>query len=283
LLAKLPNLSTSARYFAWAAMHQLGDRTCPACGSQQPKTFLKRKYGVTQLVECQCGLRFRLPRMSQEASDRFYQSDYSQGFTTDCPSDPELETLLRSGFSGSEKCYTRYIDVLQQCGIRPNAAILDFGCSWGYGSWQLSRAGYRVYSYEVSRPRAAFAREKLGCNILMSPSEVPQPVDCLFSAHVIEHLPNPAGMWKLASRVLKPDGKVVAFMPNGDSDCSGNPDYHQWWGLVHPTMLGRKALMNMAAAHGFAGHAYSGRFDLANPEAPLTGGELLFISWPKHL
>lgn len=220
--------------------------------------------------------------MSQEASDRFYQSEYEQGFTTGLPNAAELEDLINIGFSGSEKDYTRYIRVLQDSGIRPGHSILDFGCSWGYGSWQLARAGYRVYSYEVSRLRAAFAKEKLGCNILTSPAEIPGFVDCLFSAHVIEHLPNPADMWRLAAKVLKPQGKIVAFMPNGDPDFSVNKHYHEWWGLVHPTMLGRKALINMAAAHGFEGYAYSSPFDLNDPEAPLAGSELLFVSWSKN-
>jgi SAM-dependent methyltransferase len=273
------SISQKVAYFFWAAAHQFGDSSCPACG-REPKSTVKRKYAVTKLVECECGLRYRLPKMSADQSNHFYQSDYSQGFTTDCPSHDELERLKANRFADTEKDYSSYIEVLQYVGITAPQTILDFGCSWGYGSWQLSQAGYSVHSYEVSKPRAEFARKKLGCHILESAENPPEKVDCLFSAHVIEHLPNPAYVWELAKKVLKTSGKIVTFMPNGDA--TENPAYHKGWGLVHPTLLTRKALISMARSHGFEGRAYSSPYDL-RADSPLTGKELLFICEPRPL
>jgi hypothetical protein len=132
----------------------------------------------------------------------------------------------------------------------------------------------------VSKPRAEFARKELGCHILESAENPPEKVDCLFSAHVIEHLPNPAYVWELAEKVLKTSGKIVTFMPNGDA--RERPTYHKLWGLVHPTLLTRKALVSMARSHGFDGRAYSSPYDLRN-DSPLTGEELLFISEPRAI
>jgi SAM-dependent methyltransferase len=284
-LMGVTNFSQKLRYLIWAAL-QFGDNSCPVCQSKANR-IVRRKYLFTALLECrQCGLRYRIPKMSSSDSDRFYQSHYSQGFTTELPDDQELKQLTENRFVGTEKDYQVYVAVLRACGLAPGSSILDFGCSWGYGSWQLKQAGYTVYSYEVSRPRAEYARQKLDCQILSRPEGVPQRVDCLFSAHVIEHLANPGHIFEVAQAVLKPSGKIVAFMPNGDPDASGNPNYHRLWGLVHPNLLTSKALSRIANRAAFQGFCQSSPYDIVALEmgetnAPLTGMELLFVAQPQ--
>jgi SAM-dependent methyltransferase len=246
-----------------------------------------RKALVTSLRECDnCGLRFRVPKDSSEAALRFYQAEYQQGFTTDCPSDEELQRLVSTGFRGNPNDYSFYIEVLHALGLRPGNRVLDFGCSWGYGSWQLRRAGFQVYSYEVSKPRAEYAAAKLGCHIISSLREIPEPVDCFFSAHVIEHLPNPNIMWEAIGQVLAERGVVVCFTPNGESHLEqiyGTKQYHRLWGKVHPLLLTRKAFEEMAARHGFVPDVFSARHsyrELAplEKENRLDGSELLLVA-----
>jgi cyclopropane fatty-acyl-phospholipid synthase-like methyltransferase len=55
---------------------------------------------------------------------------------------------------------------LKQLGLGKGPKIFDFGCSWGYGSYQLIKAGFDVISYEISSSRRQFAREKLGLNTI---------------------------------------------------------------------------------------------------------------------
>jgi 2-polyprenyl-3-methyl-5-hydroxy-6-metoxy-1,4-benzoquinol methylase len=227
---------------------------------------------------------FRVPKSDPIEDKKFYQNQYREGFTTECPSDQELARLQSVSFKGTEKDYSAYIEVIRATGLRPNDSILDFGCSWGYGSWQLSKSGFRVYSYEISKPRAQYAAEKLHCRLIASSAELPEKVDCLFSAHVIEHLANPRVLWEMAEIVLKPKGKVVLFMPNGDPEVEdfGTRRYHQLWGQVHPLLISGNALMNMANAHGFTGRVYSSPYDATKIQAGvndgLTGEELLLIA-----
>src|SRR5271166_6603622 len=154
------------RYLVWAGVHIFGaDTACPACNDART-LLLKRKYGVTALYRCpSCEVMFRVPKPNAEAEARFYQSDYKQGYTTDCPAPDELERLKRDRFSGTERDYSTYMGVLRAVGLAQGSSVFDFGCSWGYGSWQLSHAGYRVYSYELSRPRARYAAENLQCKM----------------------------------------------------------------------------------------------------------------------
>jgi len=226
---------------------------------------------------------FRVPKNTEQHGKDFYQRRYRQGFTTDCPTDVELEHHVANSFRGTEKDYTLYIEIIKAAGLRHGEIIFDFGCSWGYGSWQFAQAGFRVYSYEISVPRARYAKEKLGCTILSKTEEIPEKADCFFSAHVIEHLPNPKILWETALQVLKPDGLIVLFMPNGEpSRAISDRDYHKLWGQVHPLFLSADALASIAKRNGFVGYSYSSPYDLlkishAEPDQ-LSGEELLFLA-----
>lgn len=235
-------------YLLWSTTRLWSDTSCPSCGCNMQVSTLKRKWLVTRLIECSaCGLRYRVPKLSQEQSDKFYQNDYSQGLTTEMPSVTELEQLKAANFKNTEKDYSKYLRTLSAAKIPVGATILDFGCSWGYGSWQLVRAGYRVFSYEISKPRADYAKKYMGCRLLQNPAG--QVVDCLFSAHVIEHLPDPCSLWRLAKTVVRPGGKVVLFTPDGDA--VRHPQYHKWWGLAHPCLITTRWMDWAATRAGF--------------------------------
>jgi len=120
--------------------------------------------------------------------------------------------------------------------------------------------------------------------MLDSAVDVPEPVDFMFSAHVIEHLPNPNVIWETAREILKPTGRLVLFMPNGDPlrERIDAQSYHLLWGKAHPLLLSADALGAMAARHGFSGRAFSAPYDLSaiqnNAESDLTGDELLYVA-----
>jgi 2-polyprenyl-3-methyl-5-hydroxy-6-metoxy-1,4-benzoquinol methylase len=250
--------------------------------------LLKRKHVVTALFGCDtCGLMFRMPKSSPVEDQSFYQQEYRQGGTTDLPDPAELEDLKRLSFAPIGRDYTGYIDVLRAVGIQPGATVYDYGASWGYGSWQFAQAGYRVYSYELSRPRARFAEQHLACAMLAEPETVPERVDCFFASHVLEHLGQPQTLWQLAAKLLRPGGAVVLFMPNGEPGCERrDPErYHQLWGRVHPLLLTSASVAAMAARQHFDALAYSSPFDLDRVAARcpglLDGDELLVVARPR--
>lgn len=228
-------------YFLWALRNSLTASTsCPACGS--PTKLVRRKYGVTALRECSvCALRFRTPKDARESAEKFYVEEvYKQGFTTDLPSDKELQAMLARNFTGTEKDFSSPIEVLFSAGLRPGARVLDFGSSWGYGSWQMRKAGFDVLSYEIGRGRARYAKEKLGCIMVENLRELDGSVDCFFSSHVIEHLPDPNILFDEAQHALKPDGIFVCFCPNGATEREqehGRQIYDDHWGAIHPLMV----------------------------------------------
>jgi 2-polyprenyl-3-methyl-5-hydroxy-6-metoxy-1,4-benzoquinol methylase len=223
---------------------RLSEFQCTNCGSNQYVT-VDRKYLFTSLRRCvTCRLMYRVPTDDLAANFRFYQHEYRQGFTTELPSNDSLEQLLTTKFEGTEKCYRYYIAILRQLGAY-NANLFDYGCSWGYGSWQLVEAGYKVIGYEVSRPRARYAQEKLGVECISQISKetfqngLLHSFDFFFSAHVLEHVPNPSHVVELARLALKPGGMFIAFTPNGSTGFrQAEPRaWHLSWGQVHPCLL----------------------------------------------
>ena len=212
---------------------------CPSCGGAAAET-VDRKYTVTRLVRCgRCELLYRAPTTGTVESTAFYQEEYEQGFTTELPDDARLAELLRNGFRDTEKDYGGYLAVLEALGGRPGHLLLDFGCSWGYGSWQFTRAGYHVKAFEISQPRCRFAREKLGLDAVSRLEEVGDGFDVVFSAHVLEHVPSVEEAVAFGLNALRPGGIWVAFTPNGCASYRAVNPYcwHLSWGYVHPQLL----------------------------------------------
>jgi hypothetical protein len=282
-------------YLFWALRQSLhteeDDTTCPACG--EPKTKLvRRKWAVTALRECPaCLLRFRTPKDDPASLERFYADEiYKQGLTTDLPSDGELKLMMENRFAGTEISYSEKIDVLRAAGLVPGARLVDFGASWGYGSWQLQQAGFNVLTYEIGRERAHYAKEKLGCTMIKDLRPLDGTINCFFSSHVIEHLLNPTIVFEEAEKLLAPGGIMVCYCPNGAEErqrSEGLKPYDQNWGKVHPMMVTPGFMKNEARKRGFVScNVYSSPVDMtevvAHRDGDLSRSELLAIAYrPK--
>ena len=275
----LRSLKKRASYFLWALGKSLrADTSCPSC-SNKATSLVKRKWLVTVLYRCPaCHLLFRVPKDNLRSSTVFYQENYEEGFTTRMPLPGELELLLRWGFEGHEKDFRPYIDVLKAIGLKDGSLIFDYGASWGYGSWQLQKAGFKTIGHEIDPVRARYASSQLGVPMLADPKALPGPVDCFFSAHVIEHLPNPNILWETGVASLKRGGWLVAFMPNGDlfqaSAAGGAARYHKLWGQAHPMLITPAYLRSAARKYGFDARVYSAPYAL---EVISRGSELVAI------
>ena len=212
---------------------------CPNCNHSE-NSIISKKYLFTSLRRCKnCLLLYRAPTTTEEENNKFYQETYNQGFTTDCPDEEKLKQLIKTNFDGTEKSYKDYLNVLINLDDRKNLELLDFGCSWGYGSFQLKKQGYKVYSYEISKPRSNYAKTKLNIKIIDNLNSLENnQFDIFFCSHVLEHLPDLNSTINFALKVLKKDGFFVAFTPNGSKYCREKyKDWNKWWGMVHPNFL----------------------------------------------
>lgn len=231
----------SFRYLQLCAIKTLLNRGfhCPSCGGNGGPA-LDRKWLVTSFRRCNdCALLFRTPTTTEAENAQFYQSDYEESTTTDLPSAAELEVLKRENFASLSTSYLGYIEVVRALGAKPRGHVIDFGCSWGYGSHQLQQAGFTVEAFEISRPRANYAREKLGIATVEIADIRPGSCDVFLSCHVIEHVPSVENMLTLGERALRPGGLFIAFTPNGSmAHRNKNPEgWHRSWGGVHPQLI----------------------------------------------
>jgi 2-polyprenyl-3-methyl-5-hydroxy-6-metoxy-1,4-benzoquinol methylase len=246
-----------------------------------------RKWWVTALRECaQCFLLFRTPTTSTAENRKFYEYAYRQGFTTELPTLADLQELKRTLFKGTEKDYSAILSLLASLGLRAGDRVFDFGCSWGYGSWQLRQAGYDVASYEISALRARYAAEHLGVHLSDVSAEPAGTYDAFFSSHVIEHVPNPREMVENGMRLLRPGGLFVALTPNGTHAFrKANPAaWSKLWGQVHPQLITERWINQVAANRAWlvtatppdpnALEAWKGSKRVAGQ---LVGPELLFV------
>lgn len=212
---------------------------CPNCNNSK-NIIIERKFLITTLRRCEkCYLMYRAPTLNEEDNNEFYQESYTQGFTSKFPNDEKLKKLLETNFKTTDRSYKKYIDILNNLSMEKNLNLFDFGCSWGYGSYQLKKEGYNVKAFEVSKPRANYAKAKLNIDVISDLNLLEENhFDIFFSAHVIEHIPNINKIFNLAFKILKKNGFFVAITPNGSMiHKKKNKNWNKLWGMVHPNFI----------------------------------------------
>lgn len=230
------------KYLASAVVGRFDARRmkCPQCATRNFRHISTKKV-VTRLVHCNdCHLRFRVPQDPEKHYFDFYQGAYTSSLATECPEPDALQKMLETNFAGTGKNFSNRIEIVKTLGVHPGSHVLDYGASWGYATWQFRQAGYEASGFEISHPRAEYAREHLNMDVQDDAKKLPdKSFDCMFSSHVLEHVPAPRIAFDLARRVLKPGGLFVAFTPNGsDASRQSYPDnYDHSWGRLHPLYL----------------------------------------------
>jgi len=230
------------RFFLTSCMRRVcfrGAMLCPSCGGK-PAAIVDRKSRVLTFARCGCcELLYRQPTTPPRQSRRFYQDDYTQGYTTDMPDDEALGELKARRFAGTERDYSRFIAMFDALGVPREARVLEFGSSWGYGAWQLAQHGYAVQAFEVSQPRCRYAREKLGVDAVHSLDAVAGRFDLIFSSHVLEHVDVLAQSLDFLEERVVPRGLQVHVTPNGSGAYREHAplNWHLFWGEVHPQLL----------------------------------------------
>jgi SAM-dependent methyltransferase len=279
------------KFAARVLFNYSSDKMCPFCGSKDTE-LAQRKRVLLQLRSCRdCGLRFRWPKETPGFSEKYYQQAYQEvDFTTDLPDDATLRQFMDDNFTSSPKNFATEISVLKA--FLPGGRVLDFGCSWGYGVYQLRNAGYDAFGFEISRPRAAHGSRALGVEIvdtLEALNSLPaQSVDGIFCSHVLEHISSIKGIFEFFSKVLKPNGVAVIMVPNGGGELARQHGVG-WTPLInekHTLALDRDFFERNMPAFGFDVSTLSGPYDpveicnavTQGKRLPAEGEELMVIA-----
>jgi 2-polyprenyl-3-methyl-5-hydroxy-6-metoxy-1,4-benzoquinol methylase len=213
-------------------------RVCPYCGPFSGLKRIRRKKLVMDILQCDvCHLVFRWPTDTPEENDVYYQNEFA-GDTPQVilPTAEELQRFKNSNFLDSGLDITDKVLVLDA--LRPASRVLDFGCSWGYGTQQLKQRGFDAVGFEISRPRAVYGRAKLGLHIIDAFDDLAKlpagSFDIIFSNHVVEHLPDIAKSFATLARLLNRNGFVFHVLPNFMGKKARAGYWLKWIGEDHP-------------------------------------------------
>jgi hypothetical protein len=202
-----------------------------------------------------CRLVFRYPYDDPQRERRYYDRGYSENVPTTVPSEGTLQRLLSAHFSGSQWDLADRLRAFQV--LAPRGFVLDFGASWGYGTWQMRQRGFEVVGFEVARRRAEFAREHLALSVfddsvLLKGFIGEHRLDAIFSNHVIEHLGSTiAEAFSLFGSLLRPGGVMFHVLPNFTGKTARQGAFLQWVGRDHPLAPDRDFFDAVLPDYGF--------------------------------
>ena len=265
-----------------AKQAMLQNSACPYCNSKQT-VCLQRKRLLIQLRSCkQCYLMFRYPKDDGNENKRFYQRQYQQPTVTDLPKKEDIFKHIATRFADVGRDLTEHFKTIQA--LAPSGRVLDYGCSWGYCTYQFQEAGYEAVGFEISQPRVEYGRALLGVNLTSSLDDLADSsFDIIYSAHVLEHIPNPNISFKSFQRLLKPGGILFLYVPN----CASEPARRL--GVDWGPMINEKHVLALTAdffqrnlpPYGFSvqcsSSPYSQSLD-SKASLPLDGEELMVVA-----
>jgi 2-polyprenyl-3-methyl-5-hydroxy-6-metoxy-1,4-benzoquinol methylase len=213
-------------------------RICPYCGPGSTMKLIRHKKVIMDIIQCEtCHLIVRWPADTPEEHDLYYQTDYAiDAPQVILPSRDELRGLMETNFSGTHLDINDKARVLKA--LCPSGRVLDFGCSWAYGTYQLRQYGFDAMGFEISKRRAEYGRNYLDQRVIDSVEELqalePGSFDVIFSNHVVEHLPDIRSSLSLMARLLSKGGFLFHALPNFTGKKAKAGFWLKWIGEEHP-------------------------------------------------
>lgn len=193
--------------------HMVERIKCPVCDIDD-SVWVFNKAGF-DFVKCRhCGLLHVNPQLTAETQDSIYKQSKTADHWI------KLQKKSKEQTWNAEKKYRPALEELQR--IYPQGGkLLDVGCSIGQFLTLARDAGWSVRGIELNPDAAAIARRDYG--LLIHEKKISEAgfadgeFDVVTLWGVFEHLTDPNGMLQDVRRVLKKDGLVLFFVPNGHS------------------------------------------------------------------
>lgn len=193
--------------------HMVERINCPVCNIDDSVWVFTK--GGFDFVKCKgCGLLHVNPQLTVDTQDAIYkQSKTAEHWI-------KLQKKNNEQIWNAENKYLPALEELER--IYPQKGkLLDVGCSIGQFLTLARDKGWDVQGIELNADAAAIARNDYGLKILEKKIEEAEfegaEFDVITLWGVFEHLTNPNAMLKSIHRILKKDGLVLFFVPNGHS------------------------------------------------------------------
>jgi SAM-dependent methyltransferase len=193
--------------------------TCALCKADDAEPFLALRDlgsglpGEFNLVRCrQCRLLYLNPRPSPREMAAYYPRDYRPYKRAIADERWALMRWMR------QRNIRRRRRAAERHAHRVPGQVLDVGCSTGIFLAEMEDAGWRGTGIETNQSAAAYARERLGLEVLgetLEQAELPGgSFDLITFWDVLEHMHDPLATLSHVHDLLQPGGIVVATVPN---------------------------------------------------------------------
>jgi SAM-dependent methyltransferase len=135
-------------------------------------------------------------------------------------------------------------------------ALLDVGCWVGFLVDEARKHGWRAVGLEPSEFASAYARERLGLDVLtadlFTAGLEPSSCDAVVLADVIEHLPDPGAALDRIATLATPGAVLHLSLPDAGSRVARFLGA-RWWSVIptHVQYFTRGSLKTLLARHGW--------------------------------
>ncbi|HEX4117449.1 MAG TPA: class I SAM-dependent methyltransferase [Rhizomicrobium sp.] len=227
------------------------------------------------IIECEtCGFKHALPLPDATALEEVYREDYYA---------QEKPTFLAHAGEDqrwAELAQTDRLEILESLLPPDRRRLLDVGCGPGFFLQTALRRGWLAHGIEPSRQAAAHARA-LGATVTegffhSASAAALGRFDAVNLSNVLEHVPDPAHLVRLAHGLLEPGGVICATVPNefSPTQIAGRAAVgaNDWW-VAPPHHLNYFNFDSLTALLTHAGFAAKARATSFPMEAFLMMGE----------
>ena len=138
----------------------------------------------------------------------------------------------------------------------PRGGLLDLGCWVGFLLAEARERGWETLGVEPSEFASAYARERLGLDVirddLFTADLGERRFQAAVMADVIEHLPRPADALDRIAELLAPDGVLYLALPNAGSRIARRMGA-RWWSVIptHVHYFTRPSLFTLLRRRGW--------------------------------
>jgi SAM-dependent methyltransferase len=157
--------------------------------------------------------------------------------------------------AGERETARRTLELIERQTGGPGV-LLDLGCWVGFLASEAEGRGWRAKGIEPSAFASAYARERLGLDVisadLMSAPLEPGAFQAAFMGDVIEHLLDPGAALERVHAALAPAGVLALALPDAGSRLARAMG-RRWWSVLptHVQYFTRHSLTTLLGRHGF--------------------------------
>ncbi len=192
--------------------------SCPLCGKEKFLTSHTCKdYTVSQesfvLMQCKkCSFLFTQNFPSEDKIDSYYESE---NYISHTNTNRGLTALLYHWVRSIT--LNKKAKLIKRVYPHKNGVLLDYGAGTGYFAHKMQTKQWEVEAFEKSKKARTVARARLGLHIKEESAIsllAPNSIDIITLWHVLEHLEDLDGFFKLFHSLLIEQGLLIVAVPN---------------------------------------------------------------------